>query len=175
LQRHLPVMLGALELVRKSLPQTRARMVLPGEGLVAEAKALGTSADVEIQIGKLSEALMRADLALASTGTVTMECAFFGVPAVTLYKTSWATYELGKRIVKVSSLTMPNLLAGEEVFPEFIQNEATAENLSRAALELLQNESRRQLLKMKLAQIVASLGGPGASQRAALAIANLLK
>ena len=48
-----------------------------------------------------------------------MECAFFGVPTVTLYKTSWATYEIGKRIVKVKSLTMPNLLAGESVRVSF--------------------------------------------------------
>jgi len=175
LQRHLPVMLGALEIIRKALPQTRARMVLPGEALAEEARKLGIPTGVEIQIGKLPEALLRADLALASTGTVTMECAFFGVPAVTLYKTSWATYELGKRIVKVKSLTMPNLLADEEVFPEFIQNAATAENLSRAALELLRNEAHRRLIKSKLAQIVASLGGPGASQRAAKAIAQLLQ
>jgi lipid-A-disaccharide synthase len=174
LQRHLPVMLQALDLIRKTLPQTRARIVLPNETLMEQARSLGLSAQVEIQIGKLPEALKQADLALASTGTVTMECAFFGVPAVTLYKTSWATYELGKRIVKVKSLTMPNLLADEEVFPEFIQNAATAENLSKAALELLQNESRRQKLRAQLTKIVSSLGSPGASSRAAKAIAKLL-
>ena len=174
LQRHLPVMLGAWKLIREKLPQSQARIVLPDEELAAQAKALGAPADVEIQIGKLSDALANADLAIASTGTVTMECAFFGVPAVTLYKTSWATYELGKRIVKVKSLTMPNLLAGEEVFPEFIQNQATPENISRAALELLQNESRRKTIKTKLAQIVSSLGGPGASVRAARTIVGLL-
>jgi lipid-A-disaccharide synthase len=175
LQRHLPVMLEAFRLISKTLPHVRARIVLPDETLVAQAKLLGLPAAMEIQIGKLPESLAGADLALASTGTVTMECAFFGVPAVTMYKTSWATYEIGKRIVKVKSLTMPNLLADEEVFPEFIQNEATAENISRAALELLQNESRRNALKTQLAQIVSSLGGPGASERAARAIAKLLE
>jgi lipid-A-disaccharide synthase len=148
---------------------------LPDDILAAQAKAMGVPPTVEIQIGKLSEALTNADLALASTGTVTMECAFFGVPAVTMYKTSWATYELGKRIVKVKSLTMPNLLADEEVFPEFIQNDATPGNISRAALDLLQNESRRQWIKTRLAGIVSSLGGPGASQRAARAITRLLQ
>ena len=175
LQRHLPVMLGALTLIREKLPATGARIVLPDEVLAAQAKTLGLPANVEIQIGDLSGALAGADLAVASTGTVTMECAFFGVPAVTLYKTSWATYELGKRIVTVKSLTMPNLLAGEEVFPEFIQNDATPENIARAALELLQNESRRQSIKGKLAKIVATLGGPGASQRAARAIRSLIE
>jgi lipid-A-disaccharide synthase len=126
-------------------------------------------------LGNLPDALAKADLAIASTGTVTMECAFFGVPAVTLYKTSFVTYEIGKRIVKVKSLTMPNLLADEEVFPEFIQNSATAENIASAALDLLQNESRRDSIKTKLAEVISSLGGPGASQRAAQAITRLLE
>jgi lipid-A-disaccharide synthase len=175
LQRHLPVMLGASKLIREKLPQSRARMVLPNELLVAQAKSLGTPSEIEIQIGNLPEALAQTDLAIASTGTVTMECAFFGVPTVTLYKTSWLTYEIGKRIVKVKSLTMPNLLAGEEVFPEFIQNDATPENISRAALDLLRNEARRKSIQAKLAGVVASLGGPGASLRAARAITELLE
>jgi lipid-A-disaccharide synthase len=150
-------------------------MVLPNELLVAQAKSLGTPSEIDIQIGNLPEALAQTDLAIASTGTVTMECAFFGVPTVTLYKTSWLTYEIGKRIVKVKSLTMPNLLAGEEVFPEFIQNDATPENISRAALDLLRNEARRKSIQAKLAGVVASLGGPGASLRAARAITELLE
>jgi len=175
LHRHLPVMLGALKLIREKLPQCRAKIILPDDILAAQARPLGVTNDIEIQIGNLPDALAKANLAIASTGTVTMECAFFGVPAVTLYKTSWATYELAKRIVKVKSLTMPNLLADEEVFPEFIQNAATAKNIAGAALELLQNEPRRKSIKAKLTEIVSSLGGPGASVRAARAIANLLE
>jgi len=175
LHRHLPVMLEALKLIRGKLHQCRAKIILPDDILAAQARSLGVTNDIEIQIGNLPDALAKANLAIASTGTVTMECAFFGVLAVTLYKTSWATYELGKRIVKVKSLTMPNLLADEEVFPEFIQNAATAKNVAGAALELLQNESRRISIKAKLALIVASLGGPGASRRAALAITRLLE
>lgn len=128
---------------------------------------------IRCQTGNLPEALAQADVAIASTGTVTMECAFFGVPTVTLYKTSWMTYEIGKRIVTVKSLTMPNLLAGEEVYPEFIQGAATPENIANAALELLQNESRRQKIKSQLEKIVSSLGEPGATKRAADAILNL--
>jgi lipid-A-disaccharide synthase len=102
-----------------------------------------------------------------------MECAFFGVPTVTLYKTSWLTYQIAKRIVTVKSLTMPNLLAGETVYPEFIQDEATPENLSRAALELLQDKARRTEIKAQLAKIISSLGEPGAANRAAAAILSL--
>jgi lipid-A-disaccharide synthase len=171
LQRHLPVMLAALKMIQEQLPATTAKMVLPNPALVSLAKSLG--ADLEIQIGELPWALAEADVALASTGTVTMECAFFGVPTVTLYKTSWLTYQIARRIVTVKSLTMPNLLAGETVYPEFIQQEATPENLARAALELLQDESRRAKIKAQLAKIIASLGEPGAAGRAAKAILSL--
>ena len=106
-------------------------MVLPDETLKQLADKLSAlPSDMEIQIGNLPQALAQADVAIASTGTVTMECAFFGVPTVTLYKTSWITYQIGKRIVKVKWLTMPNILADEEVFPEFVQNAATPENIA---------------------------------------------
>ena len=69
---------------------------------------------------------------------------------------------------------MPNLLATDGVFPEFVQNTATPENISRAALELLNDDARRKTIKAKLASVVASLGGPGANARAADAIVRLL-
>jgi lipid-A-disaccharide synthase len=171
LQRHLPVMLGALKMIQEKLPTAKVKMVLPNQTLLQLAKSLG--ANVEIQIGELPWALAETDVAIASTGTVTMECAFFGVPTVTLYKTSWLTYQIAKRIVTVKSLTMPNLLAGETVYPEFVQHDATPENLSRAALELLQDESRRAKIKSQLAKIISSLGDPGAAGRAAAAILSL--
>jgi len=173
LQRHLPVMLGALKLIRAKLPEARARMVLPNAELVRLAQSFETPDVLKIQTGNLPQALSQADVAIASTGTVTMECAFFGVPAVTLYKTSQLTYQIAKRIVTVKSLTMPNLLAGEEIYPEFVQNAATPEALARAALDLLQNEPRRAQTKQRLAGIISTLGEPGAPTRAAEAISSL--
>jgi len=171
LKKHLPAMLGAVKMIQDKLPAAKAKMVLPNPALMTLAKSLG--ADLEIQIGELPWALAESDVALASTGTVTMECAFFGVPTVTLYKTSWLTYQIARRIITVKSLTMPNLLAGETVFPEFVQHDATPENLSQAALELLQDESRRAKIKSQLAKIISSLGEPGAAGRAANAVLSL--
>jgi lipid-A-disaccharide synthase len=176
LRRHLPPMLGALKLVREKLPSAKAKMVLPDEALKQLADKLSAlPSDMEIQIGNLPQALAEADVAIASTGTVTVECAFFGVPTVTLYKTSWSTYQIGKRIVKVKWLTMPNILADEEVYPEFVQGAATPGHIAGAALELLQNEPRRIQIKKRLAEVVSSLGGPGANTRAATAILSLFE
>lgn len=175
LKRHLPPMLGAWQIIRQKHPAARAAMVLPNENLHKLAAQLGVGADIAVQIGQLPEALGRATIAIASTGTVTVECAYFGVPTVTLYKTSWSTYQIAKRIVRVKSLTMPNILADAPVFPEFIQNEATAAKLARAALEFLGDASRRAETRRALAKIIDTLGSPGAAERGAEAIWKVMK
>ena len=174
LKRHLPVMLGALEKMQSIQPGLRARMVLPNDTLARLARTFPWPAGLEIEIGALANALARADLAIASTGTVTMECAFFGLPTVAIYKTSWSTYQIGKRIIQVRHLAMPNLLAGKTVFPELIQDAATSEAIARESLELLNDPARRTRVKAELATVIGSLGGPGASRRAAQAVLEIL-
>jgi lipid-A-disaccharide synthase len=102
-----------------------------------------------------------------------MECAFFQVPTVVIYRTSWSTYLLGRRFIRVKYLAMPNLLANEEVFPELIQSEANAQKIYDSAKDLLNNGKRRDVIKAQLNRVIASLGEPGASRRAARAILSL--
>jgi len=173
-RRHWPVVTGAFGLLRRELPGLRAKLVLPNEALAQSARTLGMPNDLQIQIGGVPAALAEADLAITKSGTITMECALHGVPAVVFYKTSWPTYWIAKQVVSVKHLAMPNLLAGEALFPEFIQGDATAENVARASLALLRDDARRQRVKAKLAKAVASLGPPGAARRAAEAIVGLL-
>jgi lipid-A-disaccharide synthase len=150
-------------------------MVLPSESLAGQARSTaGGMTGLEIQVGGLREALVAADLAVTKSGTITLECACFGVPAVVFYKTSFFTYQLGKQIVKVKYIAMPNLLANEEIFPEFIQDAATPENLASAALKILRDPQGRTRLEAKMAEIAAGLGEPGASGRAAQAILSVL-
>lgn len=173
LRRHLPVMTAAARLLQ-SKGGTTFRLVLPNDTLLPLARELTAGlAGLELQIGGLGDALAGADVAIASTGTVTMECAFFGVPTVTLYRTNWLTYEIGRRIVTVTSLTMPNLLAGEPVYPEFIQHDATPANLASAAEEILSSPARRRQIQNQLTRVIASLGEPGACHRAAALIRDL--
>src|SRR5438445_1354246 len=82
LTRHLPVMLGALAKLRNPVSNLRARIVLPNQLLLSQAMEMALPADLQVQAGGLAEALAQSDLAVASSGTVTMECAFFGVPTV---------------------------------------------------------------------------------------------
>lgn len=175
LTRHLPAMLAALAMVRNDFPSLRAKMVLPNDRLAAHAGRFGLASGLEVQIGSLPDALRQTDLAIASTGTVTMECAYFGVPTVALYKTSWSTFQIARHLVTVKYLAMPNLLADAPIVPEFIQHDATPANIARAASDLLKDTARRQQVKTKFAEIIRSLGTPGAAQHAAREILGLLK
>ncbi len=200
LARHLPPMLDAARRISAEV-DSGFLVVLPSEALLpvfarhcrpfvmdqaslreesvtslAQAGALARQVcrGLDVQIGGLPGALSTATIAIASTGTVTLECAFFKVPTVALYKTSWITYQIGKRIVTVNFLAMPNLLAGKEVFPEFVQDAATGQNIAAAALNLLRNPGRRVEMQSQLGDVVASLGVAGANARAAKAVWSLL-
>src|SRR4051812_18668489 len=173
LKKHLPVMIDAIRQMRAS-SQFVCRMVLPSEGLRELAKQIAPLEGIEVQVGDLAEALKQARVAIASSGTVTMECAYFRVPTVVLYRTSWSTHALGRRLIRVEYLAMPNLLAGEKIYPEFIQDQATGSNLAAAALELMRDEKQRAEIRAKLDAVIGSLGEPGASDRAARYISELV-
>jgi len=173
-RRHWSVVTGAFALLRREVPKLRGHVVLPDNGLVRAAEPLGVPAGLEVRAGNVAAELRGADLAITKSGTVTLECALCGVPAVVFYKTSWPTYWAAKRLVQVKYIAMPNLLAGEPLFPEFVQGAATAPNLARAALDLLRDDARRRAIKSKLREILPTLGGPGANARAAEAIVGLL-
>jgi lipid-A-disaccharide synthase len=171
LKKHLPVMIRAARQLRSEW-KVAVEMVVPNENLKQLALNLGAG-EFPIEVGGLPEALRRATVAIASSGTVTMECAYFGVPTVVLYKTSWSTYMLGRRFIRVKYLAMPNLLAGREIYPEFVQETASAKNLYSAALDLFEHPQRRADIQAELRKVVASLGDPGASGRAAAGILQL--
>lgn len=175
LKRHLPVLRETCRIIAASHP-SRFDLVLPNEALLACARTIASGeVEVSARVGGLPEALLAADLALASTGTVTVECAFFKVPTVAFYKTSWSTYAIGRRIIKVKFLAMPNILAGEAVFPEFVQREANPRNLAGAALSLLRDRPRRAQIQERLAQVMRSLESEHGRRRAAEAIVRLLE
>jgi len=175
IDKHLPVMLEAAVIFSEKI-KTRLRMVLPREEMLDLARRhIPTGTEIDLQAGGLAKALSQASLAIASSGTVTMECAWFRVPTVVLYKTSPLTHALGRALLKVPYLAMPNLLAGEELFPEFIQSAANADNLAEASLRLLRDKAERTRILDGLDRVATRLGQPGAAPRAAQAVLAILE
>jgi lipid-A-disaccharide synthase len=167
LRRHWPVVAAAAQRVIENTG-ARCTLVLPHEAArSALPPGIPDPEGLSIQIGNLTTTLADADVAIASTGTVTLECAWFAVPTIALYKTSWSTYQIGKRIIQVPFLAMPNLLAGKAVMPEFVQGAATSDALAEAALKLLTIPGALMEARQELAQVRQLLGPPGATERAA--------
>lgn len=173
LRQHLPVIIAAMPAIEAVGP-VRWRLVLPNDKLAAMAREWTNACpQIEVRVGGLAESLAEASIAIASSGTVTMECAYFEVPTVVMYRVAWSTYWLGKWLIQVKYIAMPNLLADHAIYPELIQHEATPGRIAREALEFLQNQPQRQEVKTALRQVIASLGATGASHRAAQAIQSL--
>lgn len=122
---------------------------------------------VKVEVGTAPELMRQAALAITASGTATMECAFYGCPMVVVYKVNWLTYLVGRMVVTVNWLAMPNVIAGRAIVPEFIQGDAKPDRIAAVACELLENTAKRETMQKDLAAVISSLGGLGASERAA--------
>jgi lipid-A-disaccharide synthase len=117
--------------------------------------------------------LNASDAAAVTSGTATLEAGIIGTPMAIVYKTSALNYKLLRPLITVNHFGLINLIAGERLAAELIQDEFSAESLSSEILRLLGREENEKM-RSKLAEATEKLGHGGASRRAADAILNLL-
>jgi lipid-A-disaccharide synthase len=182
--RRIGPLLGAtrarIEEEREHAGLAKARFVLGlAPGLSPEA-ARCLSADRAGQASPLRtldgiEALRACDLAMVASGTVTVEAALLGRPAVVVYRMNPLTYALARRMVRVEHIAMANLIAGRRLLPEYVQGAATPEALAAEAARLLGNPGLREAMQAGLLEVRRSLGPPGAAARAAEEVCSLLE
>lgn len=125
---------------------------------------------MKITIGEAAGLMQRAFVGIVASGSATLEAAYFRLPFVLVYKVSWATYLVARSIVAVDYLGMPNVMAGHEVVPEFIQHKATPRKLADALMRLVNDKDARGKMVSEFGTIIDSLGHGGASRQAAAAI-----
>lgn len=128
--------------------------------------ALPEALRVDLVHGRTPELIRAADVVLAKPGTVTLEVALLERPLVVVGRTSPVTAAILRRAVRVPSLTMPNLIAGEALVPEFLQEDARPQQIADAVESLLSGPARTRQLE-GLAAVRARLGGGGAARRTA--------
>ncbi len=168
-KRILPVMLQAAALLKKDIPEasffiSRSLNVRPE---VYDALLHGSDLEVQCPSVPFYELVKSMDFAYVASGTATLETALLGTPFFLLYKASWSTYFLGKRLIKVPYLGLVNLLADTRVIPEFIQQDAHSETLAHEAKVFLQSPELQKKMKEEFRQVREKLGEKGASTRAA--------
>ena len=174
-QKHLPVLWEAALVMGRHRPGLKFILLCPNEAiqkyaLEMLAKFPAPNFTFEYNIGYAISHLSRCALAIVASGTASLECALVGIPQVVVYRVHPLTYAVGKRVVKVKYLSIINVMANEAIVPEFLQEKLEASAVAQEALELLHNVPRRETMKRRVAEVVATLGEPGASKRAADAI-----
>ncbi len=167
-ERHLPVLLEAVELIRGRHAITPV-LALP-RGFGAESLSFRErirAASIQVIEGFTWDVLAQAELALTALGTVTVEAALLGVPMVGFYRVNALSWILGRWLVRTSQFCMPNLLAGEPIVPELIQGDMTPARIAAEALRLLDQPRELSAMRARLGQVAASL----ASERDPMEIA----
>jgi lipid-A-disaccharide synthase len=166
IERHTWRLLDALALVRLRRPNIRAILVAAdddAERAFDHLLRLRSPQPVTI-VRDARAALAGADAAAIASGTAVLEAALVQTPSVALYVLSEAQAKIARRVYKGTYITLPNLVTGEPVIPELLQENATPDALSFALLELL-DDPRPQL--DAFARVRAALGAPDALDRCA--------
>jgi lipid-A-disaccharide synthase len=121
------------------------------------------------------ELLGAADVAIVSSGTATIEAALLGVPMVVVYRVAPFTAWVVRHLVHTRFFAMVNVLAGREIVPELIQDAFTPEGVARETERLLASAEARETMRRELAGVREKLGPPGAIERAADIIAEMIR
>jgi len=175
----LPTLVAAAGLIRQAVPDVQfvvARAPRLDDALF-DAVRNGQAGGPRFTIveGDTDTVLSSSDAALTASGTATVQAALHDTPMVVVYRMTPLSFQIARRIVKVEAIGMVNLIAGEKIVPELVQDAFTAEAVAREAIDILTNPARAAHIREGLSSVRAKLGGSGASRRAAEAILRVVR
>jgi lipid-A-disaccharide synthase len=160
--RHLPILLETVKRIRAAAKREPRFILAVPQGTVplgSHFRERISAASIQLLEGKTWDVLACADVALAASGTVTIEACLLGTPMVTFYRVNNLSWWMGKALVRVPFYSMVNLVGARRIVPELIQDQMTAENLAREALGLLENENTKETMRRDLAEVARKLSG----------------
>jgi lipid-A-disaccharide synthase len=157
--RHIDALAGAVKLIQANRKAVFLAGAPPGFSARVPKNFWERFPTGSIQVleGETWDLLNAADLALAASGTVTVEAALLGCPMVTYYKVTGLSWLMGKMLVRVPYYSMVNLIAGKLAVPELMQQHLNARNLAAEAMRLLDDTAAREEMKTELARVKAKL------------------
>jgi lipid-A-disaccharide synthase len=174
LRQHLPVLREACLRIYRETPAQFALAAAPGANIASLREGWSPELPLKIVLGQTYNALAAAAAAIVSSGTATIEAALLDVPMVVVYRVTPLTALLAKPLVRTPFFSMVNLIAGKRAVPELIQKDFTPERVAVETVTLLRDQSARESLRRSLAEVRQRLGPPGAVDRAADAILQLI-
>jgi lipid-A-disaccharide synthase len=171
----MPILIEAMRILSARQPGLHFEVAAASEALADKIREMIRSTQdslgkINLTVGQAHLTMQRAAAGVVASGTATLEAAFFRLPFVLVYKVTLPTYLAGKMLVRVKHLGMPNVLAGREIVPEFIQQNARPQSIADAILQLLNDQQYRARMISDFEEVIASLGKGGANEVAARAI-----
>lgn len=165
----LPVMLQAASRLKDDDP--RVEFFLPVaagiEADILERMAAEAGVCLHLVMEHTYDLMRLSVVAIATSGTVVMEAALCGLPCIVLYRMSLLTYWIGRMLVQVDNFSLPNILLGERIQPELLQDQVNPDRIVRETQQFLQQDDYRAQVAGKLADACHMLGEPGAAGRVA--------
>ena len=183
LQRILPPMLAALKEINHKRPDVQCVLCVAPSRTIEETRQVivrqngtrsGGPESLKIIHSQTREALAASDAAAVASGTATLEAALVGTPMVIVYKESAINWHTLGRLITAEHFGLVNLVAGERVVTELMQNDLTGAQLCQELLGLL-DRNRNAAMRERLHDVARRLGDPGASQRAAKKVLEALR
>ncbi len=176
IERMLPVMIDVARGLREKYPQARFVSPCVDEAREAQVRELAGDFPLETAVGGMYDVLRAARFALVCSGTATLETALFEVPMAVLYRATPVSAWIARRLItkKLVGISLPNILAGRRIVPEFLQEDATLERILPQALELMADSPARREMLAELAAIRGLLK-PGASEAAARVVLDVAR
>ncbi len=165
----LPILLDGALLLSQKIPGVS--FILPVaptlDPLMVGEEVKKRNAPVRIVSGDTYGVVRACDLVIAASGTATLETAILGSPMIVVYRVSKLTYRLGRRLIKVKYVSLPNIIAGRKIVPELLQYDATAKKIAAEASLFLTDPMKLKEQRKALAEIRRELGEPGVAARVA--------
>lgn len=169
--RLVPAIAGALPAIAAAVPGVQFVVArAPGRRDDEFAALVAAAPGTPIVEQRADDVLAAADVVVTASGTATAQAALHARPMVVVYRLSPLTYVIGKPLVTIDTYAMANLIAGEKIVPELIQEACTPQAIAAETIDLLTDRARWSRVHARLAETRARLGPPGATARVATAV-----
>ena len=167
LERNFPQMLGAARMLHDRL----GVQIAVGVSSILEMEYVRSfvrnTETVRLIQHATYDVMKNSDLAFVTSGTATLETGYYQTPMIVVYKTSWLSYLIARIVVRIRTIGLVNIVAGEQIVPELIQGDVTPDRLAREGIALFRDDERRKEISALLGCIKDKLGTVGASARVA--------
>jgi lipid-A-disaccharide synthase len=177
IERLLPSLLASAQLLQKEIPDLQFVIPLaPGVSRATLSSRMNSiSVPVTVVEGFTYDVMNLCELLITASGTATLEAAILGKPMIIIYKVSFSTYWIGRALVRVNHIGLPNLVAEKEIALELIQKDVNPQRIVEEAFRILRDPLLSRKMTESMGEVRHKLGEPGAAERAGRIICSMLR